>query len=254
MNLHFNQSLVENYKSPSQIIRVLSESWVAKQSYCPNCGAKPLIEFANNQPVADFYCAHCSEQYELKSKQGKLSNVINDGAYKTMIERINSENNPSFFFLTYSKLLTVNNFLIIPKQFFKPDIIIKRNPLKATAKRAGWVGCNIDLRQVPESGKIFLVKDQQVIPRDNVTQQFQKTLFLRGQSIVSRGWTLEVLQCIDKLDTQFSLDQVYTFADTLKRKYPDNHHVHDKIRQQLQVLRDKGMIEFLNRGHYRKLY
>ncbi|MGO3640893.1 MAG: DpnI domain-containing protein, partial [Psychrobacter sp.] len=29
MNLHFNQSLAKNYKSPSQIIRVLSENWVA---------------------------------------------------------------------------------------------------------------------------------------------------------------------------------------------------------------------------------
>lgn len=254
MNLHFDQSLAKNYRSPSQIIRVLSEAWVANQSYCPNCNAQPLAEYANNQPVADFYCTHCSEQYELKSKQGKVSNIINDGAYKTMIERINSDDNPSFFFLTYSKVFTVNNFLIIPKQFFTPDIIIQRKPLSATAKRAGWVGCNIDLRHVPESGKVFLVKDQQVIPRDNVTQQFQKTLFLRDQSIASRGWTLDILQCIDRLDTTFSLNQVYAFADELKIKHPHNNHIPDKIRQQLQVLRDKGVIEFLSRGHYSKLY
>ena len=159
MNLNFNQGLTTNYKSPSQIIRVLSEDWVAKQSYCPNCNAEPLVEFANNQPVADFYCANCDEQYELKSKKAKLSNIINDGAYDTMIERINSDNNPNFFFVTYSQALSVNNFLIIPKQFFKPDMIIKRKPLSVTAKRAGWVGCNIDLRQVPESGKVFLVKN-----------------------------------------------------------------------------------------------
>ena len=78
MNLHFNQNLAKNYKSPSQIIRVLSEDWVAKQSYCPNCDAQPLAEFTNNKPVADFYCANCNEQYELKSKQAKLSNIIND--------------------------------------------------------------------------------------------------------------------------------------------------------------------------------
>ncbi|MGP9507241.1 DpnI domain-containing protein, partial [Psychrobacter sp. AOP7-C1-12] len=193
--------------------------------------------------------------FEPLSRTGvKLSNIINDGAYKTMIERINSEDNPNFFFLTYSKELTVNNFLIIPKQFFKPDIIIKRKPLSATAKRAGWVGCNIDLRQVPESGKVFLVKNQQVIPRDDVTQQFQKTLFLRKQTNASRGWTLDVWQCIDRLDTDFSLKQVYTFADELKRKHPKNKHIQDKIRQQLQVLRDRGIIEFVSRGYYRKLY
>jgi type II restriction enzyme len=254
MNLKFNQSLAKNYKSPSQIIRVLSEDWVAKQSYCPNCRAESLAEFTNGKPVADFYCRHCSEEYELKSKKAKLSHIINDGAYDTMIERINSDNNPNFFFLTYSQALSVNNFLIIPKQFFKPDMIIKRKPLSTTAKRAGWVGCNIDLRKVPESGKVFLVKNQQVIPRDNVTEQFQKTLFLRTQSIVSRGWTLDVLQCIDKLEANFSLNQVYVFAGLLKLKYPNNNHIKDKIRQQLQLLRDKGFIEFISRGHYRKLY
>ena len=254
MNLNFNQNLAADYKSPSQIIRVLSENWVANQSYCPSCNAEPLVEFANNQPVADFYCTNCDEQYELKSKKAKLSNIINDGAYDTMIERVNSENNPNFFFLTYSQEYSVNNFLIIPKQFFKPNMIIKRKPLSATAKRAGWVGCNIDLRQVPESGKVFLVKNQQVIPRENVTEQFQKTLFLRKQSTASRGWTLHVWQCIDRLDTNFSLNQVYAFADLLKLKHPENNHIPDKIRQQLQVLRDKGIIEFLGRGHYRKLY
>ncbi|MBA6244875.1 MULTISPECIES: DpnI domain-containing protein [Psychrobacter] len=254
MNLHFNQSLAKNYHSEPQKVRVLSEAWVKENSYCTNCSAQSLAEFANNKPVADFYCENCNEQYELKSKKAKLSNVVNDGAYKTMIERINSKNNPSFFFLTYSKEYTVNNFLIIPKHFFTPDIIVKRKPLSVTAKRAGWVGCNIDLRQVPESGKVFLVKDQQVIPRENVTQQFQKTLFLRKQSMASRGWTLDVWQCIDRLDTHFSLKQVYGFADELQLKHPENNHVKDKIRQQLQVLRDKGIIEFVSRGHYRKLY
>ena len=254
MNLHFNQNLAKNYKSPNQIIRVLSEDWVAKQSYCPNCDAEPLAEFTNNQPVADFYCANCNEQYELKSKQAKLSNIINDGAYDTMIERISSDNNPNFFFLTYSQEYSVNNFLIIPKHFFKPDMIVKRKPLSVTAKRAGWVGCNIDLRQVPESGKVFLVKNQQVISRDNVTEQFQKTLFLRKQSTASRGWTLDVWQCIDKLNVNFSLNQVYAFADELQRKHPENNHIKDKIRQQLQVLRDRGIIEFTGRGRYCKLY
>jgi type II restriction enzyme len=254
MDLNFNQQLASAYKSPSQIVRVLSEDWVAKQSYCPNCSAQPLAEFANNEPVADFYCANCKEQFELKSKKAKLSQIINDGAYETMLARINSDDNPSFFFLTYSPEFTVNNFLIIPKQFFKPEIIIKRKPLAATAKRAGWVGCNIDLRQVPESGKVFLVKDKTVIARDTVTQQFQKTLFLRRQSLDSRGWTLDVWQCIDRLDDKFTLKQVYAFADELQAKHPDNNHVKDKIRQQLQVLRDKGIIEFLGRGYYQKLY
>ena len=107
---------------------------------------------------------------------------------------------------------------------------------------------------MPESGKVFLVKNQQVIPRDNVTEQFQKTLFLRAQSTTSRGWTLDVWQCIDRLEDSFSLNQVYAFADKLQRKHPENNHIKDKIRQQLQVLRDRGIIEFTGRGQYQKLY
>ncbi|MGI0085759.1 MAG: DpnI domain-containing protein, partial [Nitrososphaerales archaeon] len=32
---------------------------------------------------------------------------------------------------------------------------------------------------------------------------------------------------------------------------PNNAHIRDKIRQQLQVLRDMGLIEFLGSGSYR---
>lgn len=33
-------------------------------------------------------------------------------------------------------------------------------------------------------------------------------------------------------------------------KYPNNQPVKDKIRQQLQVLRDKGYLDFVSRGYY----
>ena len=101
MNLNFNTKLAKGYSSNSQIARILTENWVKENSYCPCCGTLPLNEFENNRPVADFYCKKCSEEFELKSKSGKLSNTITDGAYSTMIERINSNQNPNFFFLTY---------------------------------------------------------------------------------------------------------------------------------------------------------
>ncbi|MGA3290549.1 MAG: hypothetical protein ABSD42_09960 [Candidatus Bathyarchaeia archaeon] len=50
---------------------------------------------------------------------------------------------------------------------------------------------------------------------------------------------------------EFSLDEVYKFENSLSQKHPDNHHVKDKIRQQLQFLRDKGYLEFVGRGSYR---
>lgn len=48
-------------------------------------------------------------------------------------------------------------------------------------------------------------------------------------------------------DRVFTLEQMYGFVDVLALKHTENHHVKDKIRQQLQVLRDNGIIEFLER-------
>lgn len=176
MNLSFDLKLAEGYKNNSQIARILTQAWVLNNSYCPNCGNLYLKEFENNRPVADFYCNRCSEEFELKSKNDKLTNIINDGAYSTMIERIGSKNNPNFFFLTY-KNYSVNDFLIIPKQFFTKEIIIQRPPLSSQAKRAGWIGCNIDISKIIDSGKIFLVKNKEVIDSKIVNQSFNKTLF-----------------------------------------------------------------------------
>lgn len=253
MKLNFNIKLAIKYSSSSQIARVLTENWVKENSYCPCCGNLHLYSFENNRPVADFYCSNCTEEYELKSKAGKLSKIINDGAYSSMLERIKSNNNPNFFFLTYTKQWTVNDFLIIPKQFFTPDIIIKRPPLKSTARRAGWIGCNIDISQVAENGKVFLVKNATIIDTKIVNESFKKTLFLRNKTQEAKGWILDIMKCVDSIDKNtFTLDEVYKFENKLKLKYPNNNFIKDKIRQQLQILRNKGIIEFTGRGNYKK--
>ena len=61
----------------------------------------------------------------------------------------------------------------------------------------------------------------------------------------------------DKKDVKkketFTLDEIYKFEQKLKIKYPNNNFIKDKIRQQLQLLRDKGIIEFVGRGNYKKV-
>jgi type II restriction enzyme len=256
MDLKFNTSAALNYTSNSQIARVLTEKWVKKNSYCPNCGESNLSEFENNKPVADFYCKICSEQFELKSKNGiKVGNKIVDVAYSTMINRINSDENPNFFFLTYDKIKwEVNNFVIIPKHFFISDIIEKRKALGSKAKRAGWVGCNIDLTRVPENGRIFLVKNSEVISKEKVYSKWKETEFLKLKKGESKGWILDIMNCVDTFEKDtFSLNEIYLFEDKLKEKYPNNNFIKDKIRQQLQILRDKDLIEFKKRGVYKKI-
>jgi type II restriction enzyme len=254
MNLSLNTKLAEGYSSNSQIAIVLTENWVKENSYCPCCGETPLNEFENNRPVADFHCNKCKEEFELKSKSGKFSTTINDGAYSAMIERINSNRNPNFFFLTYSKNWSVNNFLIIPKQFFTTEIIVKRKPLSNSAVRAGWVGCNINISNLAEAGKVFLIKDSKLIDRKIVESSFKRTLFLREKSSDSKGWILDILRCVDLIQKEtFTLEDIYQFEEKLKLKYPSNNFIKDKIRQQLQLLRDKGMLEFVSRGNYKKI-
>lgn len=94
MDFHFDLSLAENYHSNSQKIRVMSENWVGKNVFCPICGNPHICNLSNNMPVADLQCDNCGEIFELKSKKGNISSKISDGAYSTMIERINSSSNP----------------------------------------------------------------------------------------------------------------------------------------------------------------
>jgi type II restriction enzyme len=69
-----------------------------------------------------------------------------------------------------------------------------------------------------------------------------------------KSWTLDILNCIDKIKSnEFKLSDVYKFEAELFLKYPDNNHIKDKIRQQLQILRDRGIIDFQSRGIYKKL-
>jgi type II restriction enzyme len=58
-----------------------------------------------------------------------------------------------------------------------------------------------------------------------------------------------VVQSLGKLE--FTLADVYAHGGTLAKLHPNNTHVRDKIRQQLQVLRDLGLLEFLAPGSYR---
>lgn len=254
MKLNFDGSIADSYKSASQKARVLTEHWVNNSAYCPNCGHSDIKKYSNNQPVADFYCLNCQEEYELKSKQHSIGTKVVDGAYRTMLERLQSSNNPNFFFLNYDFItLSVLNFFVIPKHFFTPNIIEKRNPLATTARRAGWVGCNILLQSIPKSGKIFFVEDKQIRPKQEVVSAWQKTLFLREKKEMSaRGWLLDVMRCIEKIEKQkFTLDEVYAFENELKHLHPKNKHIKDKIRQQLQMLRDRDYIDFLSPGVYR---
>ena len=148
----------------------------------------------------------------------------------------------------------VRNMLVVPKPFFVPSVVEKRRPLKPTARRAGWVGSNILLERIPESGRIFIVRDGIVCDRNEVLEEWKKIRFLEARTAKARGWLVDVMSCVDQCDPEgFSLSDVYGFEERLASLYPNNANVRPKIRQQLQVLRDNGYIEFLGGGRYRRI-
>lgn len=254
MNTVLDMGLAANYKSESQRIRITSESWVLRNAHCPICG-NALSRANNNARVLDFHCIHCVNQFELKSQSGGFARKITDGAFASMMQRIHDVNSPHFFFLSYDKAYLVTNLLAVPNYFFHPLVIEKRKPLSPSAKRAGWVGCNILFDQIPDVGKIYLVKDGLTIKLEKVRKAWSRTTFLKSQKNVEmRGWTLDILRCIQRIQNkEFSLKQVYEFEDELSARYPNNRFVKDKIRQQLQTLRDKGLLDFVSRGVYRSI-
>ena len=176
-----------------------------------------------------------------------------DGAFGTMCERLAANDNPNLILMKYDRArLAVSDLLFVPKQFFTRSIIEERKPLAPTARRAGWVGCNILIGEVPEAGKIYLVREREQAPKALVLEQWRATLFLRDQASAARGWLIEVMKCVDAVGRdRFTLEDIYNQEDRLKLLYPGNNNVRPKIRQQLQVLRDRGYLEFLGVGRYR---
>lgn len=253
--LLMDQSLIADLSSKPQKIRVMSENWTKEQIFCPACG-NALQSAPNNSKVLDFVCTKCQEEYELKSNSKNFGKKATDGAYDSMITRLNDLRSPHFFFLGYDlSRYEVKNFFVVPGHFLRPVSIEKRKPLSTSARRAGWVGCNILLDQIPDVGRISYIKNGLFASHTSVMDAWKKTVFLAEcTSIESRGWTIDVLRYIERIhQAEFSLEQIYQFEVELAAQHPGNNFVRDKIRQQLQVLRDKGFVEFVSRGKYRLL-
>lgn len=253
MDYRFDLSIAEKYKSGAQRIRVMSENWVGNNIFCPCCGNPRISRLQNNKPVADFLCDNCGEIFELKSKCGALGSKITDGAYSAMIDRITGSSNPDLFVLQYSEKYEVENLFVIPKFFFVPSIIEKRAPLSCGARRAGWTGCNILISQVPYQGKISIIENERIRDIDEVVKDYGNVKGLQTDKIEKRGWLLDVLTCINGIQgAVFTLKDIYAYKDVLKEKHNANNNIEAKIRQQLQILRDKNIIGFEGNGVYRK--
>lgn len=242
---------------------------------------------------AIFSRSRCKFWFQLKGQKTRIGASITDGAYSAMMNAIRNDELPSFYFLHYDAASwTVRNLLLVPHFAFPPSAIIQRPPLSATARRAGWVGCNFALDRIPVDARIPLVTTIRprhdgdtecvmVSPPEVVRAKFRQVKPLKEISVKQRGWTLDVLNIVRRLTErrrrglprhtwlksltkktsqrfltssptdEFTNTDIYAYERELAALHPDNRHIRDKIRQQLQVLRDTGFLTQPERGMWR---
>lgn len=254
MELICDQTVAAAYTSPAQRARVISECWFERSGYCLACESERLIRTPANTVATDFTCGDCGHRYELKTFNRRPNKSLVDGAYASLMERVRSGTAPTLCLLERSDLWHIQSMTAIHSSFLTPWVIEQRRPLAHSARRAGWIGCNIRLDRIPIDGEITVIGAGVARPKSSVRSKFRRFLPLAKLSAAQRGWTTLTLCVIRRLGKPtFSLGEVYLREHEFSAAYPKNQHLHAKIRQQLQCLRDLGVLAFEGKGKYRLL-
>lgn len=242
------------FKSSCQVVRKVTETWAEANLYCVACESDRVVPLPPNTQAIDFSCVKCRAPYQLKATRRWNERRVPDAGYEAMMRALRNDSTPNLLLMQYNDEWMVQNLVLIPSFFFSPAAVQKRNPLGPSARRAGWVGCNILLSEIADDGKIRVVSRGVPEPPQLVRERFRSLRPLADIESRTRGWALDVLRMIRRLGRKsFSLQDVYSFEDDLSTIYPNNRNIRPKIRQQLQVLRDIGFVAFEGSGRYRML-
>ena len=78
MKLNFDDSIIGDYHSASQIARVMTERWALENMYCPQCGNLHIEHFENqNNNIR----AKIRQQLQFLKDRGFIE-FLGDGKYK----------------------------------------------------------------------------------------------------------------------------------------------------------------------------
>ena len=250
MNLLMPGELGRDYKSLSQKARVVTQAWGASNLYCPNCSSEGLRRSREGERAQDFVCPQCELPFELKSQSKPIGDVLRDSGYNAMIRKIQAAETPNLFILHYTRVdWKAHSLFLIPHFIFSESAIKKCNPLSATHPRAGHVLCNIVLKNIPADARIPVVMEGVALPPAKVRARYKELLPRTKLAIGKPGWPLDVWQVVQSLGKKtFATSDLYQFERHLRELHPENLHIKDKIRQQLQVLRDRGFLSQVERG------
>lgn len=251
MQLNCDLSIAEAYKSAPQRARVISEHWFFQNCYCLACTSDRLTRAAPNTQAMDFGCDNCGHRYEVKTFMKRPIRSLVDGAYAALLARINTGYAPTLCLLERDDDWRIKSLTAIHSSFLTPIVVEQRTALGPHARRAGWIGCNIRLDRIPIDGEISVIREGVCIPKAEVRNRFRKFLPLGKLPPNQRAWTTLTLSAIRNLGkVEFDLSELYAMEPFFAQVYPNNRHIRPKIRQQLQVLRDLGILRFEGPGKY----
>jgi Dam-replacing family/Dam-replacing HTH domain len=157
------------YESPAQVARVAIETWASFNLYCVNCESDALDRLPDNTPVADFKCYVCERTYQIKGKNGRFGPRITGAAYQPTIEAVRSRKMPVYILVEFDTRFGTVVFVDgVPGGLITEERIVPRAPLSATARRAGWRGCNIVIAGLPSVRMVAPAG----LPREAVREQW----------------------------------------------------------------------------------
>jgi type II restriction enzyme len=250
--LNCDTSVARGYKSSSQISRVVSERWFSGNGFCLSCNCESLSPTPANTRAADFECPTCAKRYELKTFRNFPQRRLIDGAYTALTDRILNGTTPTLVLLHRDNTWHIQNLVAVHPSFLTLDVVERRRPLAQSARRAGWVGCNIRLDLLGTDARIPIVEHGVSVDRAQIRSRFKQFERLSEIPPTSRGWTTLTLSAVRRIgQVEFSLDKLYSLESSFAAVFPNNKNIRAKLRQQLQVLRDIGYIEFIGKGKYR---
>src|SRR2546430_4128412 len=175
MNLSLPTINLEKYKSASQRARVGTESWGSSNFFCSSCESPRLEQASRNTVAIDFVCPKCNSTFQLKSQSKPFGTRIVDAAYSEMKRAILEDRTPNLFVLHYDlDTWAVRTVLLVPHFAFALSAVERRKPLAPTARRAGWVGCNILLDKIPVHARIPVVSEGTPQPSQQVRASYNR--------------------------------------------------------------------------------
>lgn len=255
MRLVCNPELGAHHTSNTQRVRKISEGWFLAEGYCLNCNSPRVERTRASTEFRDFECPACGQGYELKSATRAHTSIVQDGGYNSMMRQVRAESVSALLLMPYDANWCVKRLLAVHPVFLTPAVVRKRPKphLRPGTGKPYWM-CDLNLTVIPPDGKISVVQDAAPVDEAVVRAAYANSKRFADVPLERRGWAGLVLGAVRKIGKQeFTLHEVYAHEEAMRAAYPENSHVRPKIRQQLQVLRDLGYIEFLSRGEYRVL-